>query len=100
MISLLVQLRTSLPPTPPDTDLNLSLNGTGTGAAGSADSAYTGMDPMVQTDSLLSTLPDFRIFGRLFDIVFLLAALGTALYRYIAHQVNAADDSGEIYQHR
>lgn len=95
MISLLVQLRTSLPPTLPDVDVQL--NGTGIDPT---ESAYTGMDPMVQTDSLLSTLPDFRIFGRLLDIVFLLAAFGTALYRYIAHQVNAAEDSGEIYQHR
>jgi hypothetical protein len=51
-------------------------------------------------DSLLSSLPDFRVFGRIFDVVFLLAAFGTALYRYIAHKVNAADDSGEIYQYQ
>ena len=92
MISLLVQLRTSLPPTLPDVDT--TLDGTGTISGDSQ------MDPTTYSDSLLSTLPDFRIFGRLFDIVFLLAAFGTALYRYIAHQVNAADDSGEIYQHR
>lgn len=95
MISLLVQLRTSLPPTLPD--INIPSDGTGVDPT---DSEYIGMDPTIHSDSLLSTLPDFRIFGRLFDIVFLLAAFGTALYRYIAHQVNAADDSGEIYQHR
>lgn len=55
---------------------------------------------MTQDDSLLASLPDFRIFGRVFDIVFLMAAFGTALYRYIAHKVNAADDSGEIYQYQ
>lgn len=49
-------------------------------------------------DSLLSSLPDFRVFGRLFDVVFLLAATGTALYRYIASKVNSADDSGDIYR--
>lgn len=95
MISLLVQLRTSLPPTLPDVDVPVSGTGTPTGGPESI-----GMDPIVYSDSLLATLPDFRIFGRLFDVVFLLAAFGTALYRYIAHQVNAADDSGEIYQHR
>jgi len=31
--------------------------------------------------------------------VFLLAAVGTALYRYIVMKVNPADDSGDIYQH-
>jgi hypothetical protein len=51
-------------------------------------------------DSLLASLPDFRVFGRVFDVVFLLAAFGTALYRYIAHKVNAADDSGEMYQYQ
>jgi hypothetical protein len=51
-------------------------------------------------DSLLASLPDFRVFGRVFDVVFLLAAFGTALYRYVAHKVNAADDSGEMYQYR
>ena len=95
MISLLVQLRTSLPPTL--TDVDTPSNGT---AVDPTDSAYAGIEPAIHNDSLLSTLPDFRIFGRLFDVVFLLAAFGTALYRYIAHQVNAADDSGEIYQHR
>lgn len=51
-------------------------------------------------DSLLASLPDFRVFGRVFDVVFLLAAFGTALYRYVAHKVNAADDSGEMHQYR
>ncbi len=50
-------------------------------------------------DSLLASLPDFRVFGRLFDVMFLCAAFGTALYRYIAMKVDTADDSGEIYQH-
>jgi hypothetical protein len=50
-------------------------------------------------DSLLSTLPDFRVFGRLFDVMFLLAASGTAIYRYIAMKVNTADDSGEAFRY-
>ena len=51
------------------------------------------------TDSLLSSLPDFHVFGRLFDVMFLLTAVGTGLYRYIAMKVNPADNSGEINQH-
>lgn len=71
MISLLVQLRTSLP-TP------------------------TSLDPSVPDptgrQSLLSTLPDFHTFGRLFDITFLLASGGTAVYRYIALKINDIED--------
>lgn len=67
-ISLLVQLRTSLPPPEPGTT--------------------------VQDHSLLRTLPDFRVFGRLFDAVFLLAATATAAYRYIAMKVS---NDGEMY---
>ncbi|WVQ67291.1 uncharacterized protein L199_005486 [Kwoniella botswanensis] len=81
VISLLVQLRTSLPPAPLE-EANLS----------------TYLDPAQTDHSLLSTLPDFRVFGRLFDVTFLFAALGTALYRYIAMKVNGADDVGEIYR--
>ena len=47
--------------------------------------------------SLLATLPDFRIFGRLFDVMFLLAAASTLLYRYIAKKVNGIEELGEIY---
>jgi hypothetical protein len=65
---------------------------------GNSTETYPNPDPITKDDSLLSSLPDFRIFGRVFDIVFLMAAFGTAIYRYIAHKVNAADDSGEIYQ--
>lgn len=68
--------------------------------ANNSTEIYPGPTTVTQDDSLLSSLPDFRIFGRVFDIVFLMAAFGTALYRYIAHKVNAADDSGEIYQYQ
>ena len=54
IISLLVQLRTTLP----------------------------------GDDSLLSSLPDFRVFGRLFDLVFLSAACFTLVYKFIASKVN------------
>ena len=49
-------------------------------------------------DSLLSTLPDFRVFGRLFDTMFLFAAMGTAIYQFVAMKVNPAEETGEIYQ--
>jgi hypothetical protein len=88
-----VQLRTSLPPTVADVDYPNFDNGTE--PLYPVDTSAT-----IPDDSLLSSLPDFRIFGRVFDIVFLLAAFGTALYRYIAHKVNAADGSGEIYQYQ
>jgi hypothetical protein len=40
-----------------------------------------------EDDDLLATLPDFRIFGRLFDVVFLGAAFATLLYRFISMKV-------------
>ena len=49
-------------------------------------------------DSLLSTLPDFRVFGRLFDIMFLFAAMGTAIYQFVAMKVNPAEETGDIYR--
>ncbi|KAK4685669.1 hypothetical protein P7C73_g4469, partial [Tremellales sp. Uapishka_1] len=94
VISLLVQLRTSIPPSPTiDTDPFSPFY-----------SGSNSTEPLLTSthshDSLLSTLPDFRVFGRLFDVVFLMAAGGTAVYRYIAMKVNGADESGEIYDHR
>ncbi|WWC70164.1 uncharacterized protein I206_104112 [Kwoniella pini CBS 10737] len=85
VISLLVQLRTSLPPAPielPENSIDHSIH----------------FDNSQTDHSLLSTLPDFRVFGRLFDVTFLFAALGTAIYRYVAMKVNGADDVGEIYR--
>lgn len=73
VISLLVQLRSSLPASPVE-----SSNPTSTHRA--------------TDDSLLRSLPDFRVFGHLFDAVFLVAALGTALYRYIGMRMAHADD--------
>lgn len=34
-------------------------------------------------DDLLAALPDFYVFGRLFDVVFLVASLGTVIYNYL-----------------
>ncbi|WWC62152.1 uncharacterized protein I303_104744 [Kwoniella dejecticola CBS 10117] len=90
VISLLVQLRTSLPPAPLESSASTS-------SGGSID--YAAHLDTSQTDhSLLSTLPDFRVFGRLFDVTFLFAALGTAVFRYVAMKVNGADDVGEVYR--
>lgn len=84
MISLLVQLRTSLPPAPEvDTD---PFSPFYSNATMSADLQHHGPDV-----SLLATLPDFRVFGRLFDLTFLLAAVFTLAYRYIALKVNGMD---------
>lgn len=48
--------------------------------------------PVEEDASLLATLPDFRVFGRLFDVMFLLAALGTGLLRYLGEKLNGAED--------
>lgn len=93
VISLLIQLRTSLPPTLPESD-PFSNHGNYTGMDYDDQSS---IDLSQRDDSLLSTLPDFRVFGRLFDIMFLLAAATTALYRYIVLKVASADDMGDIY---
>ncbi|KAK8864574.1 hypothetical protein IAR55_001824 [Kwoniella newhampshirensis] len=97
VISLLVQLRTSLPPAP--LDLSYVASNSTLTPFDPAANGNTYPDLSSQTDhSLLSTLPDFRVFGRLFDIMFLLAATCTALYRYIAMKVAGADDTGEAYR--
>ncbi|WRT66521.1 uncharacterized protein IL334_003480 [Kwoniella shivajii] len=90
VISLLVQLRTSLPPAPPEDPFYSQTN---------VSSSIAHLDPSQTDHSLLSTLPDFRVFGRLFDVTFLFAAATTAVYRYIAMKVAGADDTGEIYRH-
>lgn len=93
VISLLIQLRTSLPPTLPESD-PFGNHGNYTGIDYD-DPSF--IDLSQKDDSLLSTLPDFRVFGRLFDIMFLLAAATTALYRYIVLMVASADDMGDVY---
>ncbi|OWZ78966.1 hypothetical protein C365_02615 [Cryptococcus neoformans Bt85] len=93
VISLLIQLRTSLPPTLPESD-PFGNHGNYTGIDYD-DPSF--IDLSQKDDSLLSTLPDFRVFGRLFDVMFLLAAATTALYRYIVLMVASADDMGDVY---
>ncbi|RSH87209.1 hypothetical protein EHS25_003118 [Saitozyma podzolica] len=89
VISLLVQLRTSLPPSPElDTDpfspfySNSTLDASGEIFASSPH----GLDT-----PLLASLPDFRVFGRLFDVTFLFAAVATGVYRFFALKVNGDD---------
>lgn len=48
--------------------------------------------PSATTTSLLDTLPDFNVFSRLFDSVFLLAAAGIFVSRWIGRQFR--DDAG------
>lgn len=98
-ISLLVQLRSTLPPSAQAglaSDAADMATGTSTGDAADtsdpvalASAALTGLAAAAASadDSLLRSLPDFRVFGRLFDAVFLMAALGTFVYRYIASKV-------------
>ncbi len=89
-VSLLIQLRSTLPPTMPDLPAP-------TNADGSDGSGPLSGPPATHDPSLLATLPDFRIFGRLFDVMFLLAAFGTAAYRYAGHKMNGADEFGYVY---
>ncbi|KAG0151532.1 hypothetical protein CROQUDRAFT_650938 [Cronartium quercuum f. sp. fusiforme G11] len=43
-------------------------------------------------DDLLSTLPSFQLFSRLFDIVFLLTGLLTGLIRWLSKQINQTEE--------
>jgi len=101
VISLLVQLRSTLPSTPDIIDIPAPVfpgngtditNGTESAAAAAMYAAAASQQVPHPDDSLLRSLPDFRVFGRLFDAVFLLAALGTVVYRYIAMRVDKTDD--------
>lgn len=47
--------------------------------------------------SLLASLPEFRVFGRLFDMMFLVGAIGTALYRYLSQRINGVDEYAQVY---
>jgi len=95
VISLLIQMRSYIPPsTPVGTDLYSSVGSNGTDPALEPFAAVVAApkDP-----SLLATLPDFRVFGRLFDVMFVLAAVGTAVSRYIGHKLNGVDEFGTVY---
>jgi hypothetical protein len=103
VISLLVQLRSSLPPSSlPEMPSNatIAVNGTepnATATEGVAAAAVAAVAAAAASadDSLLRSLPDFRVFGRLFDAVFLLAALSTFVYRWVAAKVS---DDGDLYE--
>lgn len=47
--------------------------------------------------SLLASLPEFRVFGRLFDVMFLIGAVSTALYRYLSQRMNGVDEYAQVY---
>jgi hypothetical protein len=47
--------------------------------------------------SLLASLPEFRVFGRLFDVMFLIGAISTALYRYTSQKMNGVDEYAQVY---
>lgn len=47
--------------------------------------------------SLLASLPEFRVFGRLFDVTFLASAISTALYRYLSQRINGVDEYAQVY---
>jgi hypothetical protein len=105
VISLLVQLRSSLPATSDEINSVVhSINdsfGNGTSISHTSESlaaaaTYAANVTAASEDSLLRSFPDFRVFGRLFDSVFLVAALGTAVYRYVAMRVERTDD-GAIF---
>ncbi|KZT00623.1 uncharacterized protein LAESUDRAFT_687929 [Laetiporus sulphureus 93-53] len=68
LLSTLIQLRTSFPPPParPDTTADVS------------------------TVNLFSTLPEYQLFGALFDGSFLIAAGGSAAVRWISDRMHAA----------
>ncbi|BEJ16335.1 hypothetical protein CspHIS471_0509400 [Cutaneotrichosporon sp. HIS471] len=104
VISLLVQLRSSLPPSPASPLEGLPANATisalgveGNETEGVAAAAMAAVVAAAASadDSLLRSLPDFRVFGRLFDAVFLLAALSTFVYRWVAAKVS---DDGDLYE--
>lgn len=96
VISLLIQLRSSLPPSLPD-DV---YNDTETTLKNATSSISTGLTTIPETTgdpSLLATLPDFRVFGRLFDVVFLIAALGSGLWRWLSMKMSVVDEFGDVY---
>jgi hypothetical protein len=70
MLSTIVQLRTSFPPLPIRSDT----------------------DPAEV--NLFSTIPEYQLFGSLFDISFLVAAGLSAFGRWASERVNGLQDSG------
>jgi hypothetical protein len=95
VISLLIQMRSYIPPsTLDDSDTYPSLSANTTEPA---LQSFHPIAPIPKDPSLLATLPDFRVFGRLFDVMFVLAAVGTAFWRYIGQKMNGPDEFGSVY---
>ena len=67
LLSTLIQLRTSFPPPParPDTQADIGVV------------------------NLFATLPEYQVFGSLFDGAFLLVALLSAVVRWFSHRINS-----------
>lgn len=70
LLSTIVQLRTSFPPPPTRPDI----------------------DPA--DVNLFSTIPEYQLFGSLFDLSFLAAAALTAFGRWTAERMNGIQDHG------
>ncbi len=89
VISLLIQLRSTIPPAPielPDGTFGYGQNMTSSSEVGGGNQSAT---ILAEDPSLLSSLPDFRVFGRLFDVMFLVAATLTLIVRYIGYKMNS-----------
>lgn len=67
LLTTLIQLRTSFPPPPsrPDTEADIGVV------------------------NLFSTLPEYQVFGSLFDGSFLLTAAVSAVVRWFSHRINS-----------
>jgi hypothetical protein len=89
-------MRSYIPPATPD--LYPDVNSTSI-APIDIDPYSTTLAPATKDASLLATLPDFRVFGRLFDVMFVLAALSTMVWRYIGNKLNGPDEFGTVYHH-
>lgn len=83
LLSLLIQLRNSLPPS--------SLPAA---AGGSAAPALLPLEPDGPEPQLLASLPPFKAFNRLFDLAYLFGALVTALTAYLGGFLGA--DAGGV----
>ncbi|KAJ9103955.1 hypothetical protein QFC21_002418 [Naganishia friedmannii] len=91
-ISLLIQLRSFIPPSMPDIDVGEAFGNNSTTVTTIASQFSSHGET-----SLLASLPEFRVFGRLFDVMFLIGAISTALYRYMSQKMNGVDEYAQVY---
>ncbi|KAF7373791.1 G protein-coupled receptor 89 [Mycena sanguinolenta] len=73
LLSTIVQLRSSFPP-PPSSSLPSSPSSTD--------------DPSPAPTNLFTTIPEFQVFGSLFDWAFFMSATGSFAVRWVANKVN------------